>query len=48
MGSMHDELIVAKLNKTHNYYKDTFVMPDQIKQRLIAYVNFYRIQAGLT
>ena len=48
MGSLHDDLIVAKFNKTQNYYKDTFAMPEEIKQRLMAYVKFYKIQANLT
>ncbi len=47
MGSMHDELIVAKFNKTQDYHKDTFVMPDEIKQRLISFVNFYKASVDL-
>ena len=34
MGSFHDHLIVRKFNKTQDYYKDTFVMPNEIKRRL--------------
>jgi hypothetical protein len=45
MGSLHDDLIVAKLNKTQNYYKDTFAMPADIKERLVAYVDFYKSSA---
>lgn len=47
MGSLHDDLIVAKFKKTKDYHKDTFDMPDEIKQRLIAYVHFYKSQANL-
>ena len=46
MGSLHDDLIVAKLNKTKNYYKDTFAMPTDIKERLVAYVAFYKSAAS--
>ena len=46
MGSLHDDLIVAKLNKTQNYYKDTFAMPVDIKERLVAYVDFYKSSAS--
>ena len=48
MGSVHDDLIVANFNKTQNYHKDTFLMPFEIKQRLRAYVDFYKIQANLS
>jgi hypothetical protein len=48
MGSVHDELIIASFNKKQNYNKDTFEMPAEIKQRLIAYVAFYKIQANLS
>ncbi len=34
MGSLHDELIVRKFNKTQDYYKDTFEMPAEIRWRL--------------
>lgn len=44
MGSLHDKLIVAKLNKTKNYYKDTFAMPNEIKERLVKYLDFYNRQ----
>lgn len=46
MGSVHDDLIVASFNKTQNYRKDTFIIPTEIKQRLIAYVDFYKIQTN--
>jgi hypothetical protein len=46
MGSLHDDLIVAMLNKTQNYYKDTFAMPADIKERLVAYVAFYKSAAS--
>lgn len=48
MGSVHDDLIVASFNKTQNYHKDTFEMPTVIKQRLMAYVEFYKNQANLS
>lgn len=41
MGSMHDDLIVKKFEKSQNYYTDTFVMPKDIKQRLLSYVDKY-------
>jgi hypothetical protein len=34
MGSLHDELIAKKFNKSQHYYKDKFVMPYEIKRRL--------------
>ena len=34
MGSLHDELIAKKFDKTQHYYKDKFVMPDEIRLRL--------------
>ena len=47
MGSMHDTLITKKLNKTQGYYADTFPIPEDIKQRLIALTNKYQIAANL-
>ena len=41
MGSMHDELIARKFNKTQDYYKDTFVMPEEIRLRLKEYTEKY-------
>jgi hypothetical protein len=41
MGSKHDELIAKKFNKTQDYYKDTFVMPEDIKHRLIELTEKY-------
>ena len=41
MGSMHDTLIAKKLAKCQDYYSDTFVMPDDIKQRLQHYTSKY-------
>lgn len=41
MGSMHDELIAKKFNKTQDYYKDTFVMPEEIRLRLKEYTEKY-------
>ena len=43
MGSKHDKLITAKLNKTQDYYADTFPIPEDIKQRLIAFTNKFQI-----
>jgi hypothetical protein len=34
MGSLHDELIAKKFDKTQHYYKDKFVMPYEIRRRL--------------
>ena len=34
MGSLHDELIVRKFNKTQDYYKDVFSLPEEIRLRL--------------
>ena len=45
MGSLHDELIVAMFNKTQNYYKDNFSMPDEIKERLMSFIDFYKSSA---
>ena len=47
MGKVHDELVLANFNKTQDYHKDTFVMPIDIKNRLKAYVEFYKIQTEL-
>jgi hypothetical protein len=41
MGSMHDALIAKKFDQTQDYYNDTFVMPEDIKQRLINLTNKY-------
>lgn len=41
MGSMHDELIAKKFNKTQDYYKDAFVMPEEIRLRLKEYTEKY-------
>jgi hypothetical protein len=41
MGSLHDELIAKKFDKTQHYYKDKFIMPNDIKQRLIELVDKY-------
>lgn len=41
MGSLHDELIAKKFDKTQHYYKDTFVMPEEIRQRLKALTEKY-------
>ena len=34
MGSLHDELIAKKFNKSQHYYKDKFDMPVEIRLRL--------------
>jgi hypothetical protein len=41
MGSLHDELIVRKFNKKQDYYKDTFIMPEEIRLRLKALTEKY-------
>jgi hypothetical protein len=41
MGSLHDELIAKKFDKTQHYYKDKFVMPDEIRLRLEQLTNKY-------
>jgi hypothetical protein len=41
MGSLHDELIAKKFDKTQHYYKDKFVMPEEIRLRLEQLTNKY-------
>ena len=41
MGNFHDELIVRKFNKAQDYYKDTFIMPEEIRLRLKALTEKY-------
>ena len=41
MGSLHDELIAKKFDKTQHYYKDKFAMPDEIRLRLEQLTNKY-------
>jgi hypothetical protein len=41
MGSKHDELIAKKFDQSQDYYNDTFVIPDEIKQRLVNFTNKY-------
>ena len=41
MGSKHDELIAKKFDQSQDYYNDTFVIPDEIKQRLVNLTNKY-------
>ena len=36
MGSMHDELITKKFDKTQDYYSDRFELPTEIESRLTA------------
>lgn len=42
MGALHDELITEKFKNDQNYYNDTFEIPIEIKQRLIALVARYK------
>ena len=42
MGSLHDELIAKKFDKTQHYYKDKFVIPDEIRLRLEELTNKYQ------
>jgi len=42
MGSMHDTLIAKKIEKSQDYYADTFVIPEDIKQRLLTYTRQYQ------
>ena len=42
MGSLHDELIRKKFDKTQDYYKDTFPLPEEIKWRLINLTQKYK------
>ncbi len=41
MGALHDELIAKKFDKTQHYYKDKFVMSDEIRLRLEELTNKY-------
>lgn len=41
MGGMHDKLITEKFNKTQDYYKDTFELPADIRQRLTGLTQSY-------
>jgi hypothetical protein len=41
MGSLHDELITKKFDKTQHYYKDKFIMPDEIRVRLEQLISKY-------
>ncbi len=41
MGSLHDELIAKKFDKSQHYYKDKFIMPDEIRQRLVQLISKY-------
>ncbi len=41
MGGLHDELITKKFDKTQHYYKDKFLMPDEIRRRLIELTSKY-------
>lgn len=41
MGSMHDQLISKKFDKSQHYYKDKFVMPSEIRVRLEQLISKY-------
>ncbi len=41
MGGLHDELIAKKFDKTQHYYKDKFMMPDEIRRRLEQLISKY-------
>lgn len=41
MGSLHDELIAKKFDKSQHYYKDKFIMPAEIRLRLMHLINKY-------
>jgi len=44
MGSMHDKLVAHKFNKTQDYYKDTFVIPEPIRRRLVAVTEKFELR----
>jgi hypothetical protein len=41
MGSLHDQLISKKFDKSQHYYKDKFVMPSEIRVRLEQLISKY-------
>lgn len=41
MGNKHDELIAKKFDQSQDYYNDRFVIPDEIKHRLVNLTNKY-------
>lgn len=41
MGSLHDELIIKKFQKSSYYFDDTFQLPDDIRTRLVTIVDAY-------
>jgi len=41
MGDLHDELVSKKFQKQQDYNRDTFIIPDEIKSRLVAYTALY-------
>lgn len=41
MGTLHDELITKKFDKTQHYYKDNFVIPNEITGRLKQLISKY-------
>jgi len=44
MGSMHDDLIIKEFNKTQDYHKDTFEVPEEIIFRLKAWVSKFQFE----
>lgn len=42
MGGMHDTLIAKKFEKSQHYYVDTFELPEDIKNRLVIYVDKFK------
>ena len=44
MGNAHDEMVARKFDKTHDYYADTFALPEEIRQRLTALVEHCELQ----
>jgi len=44
MGNAHDEMVAKKFDKTHDYYADTFALPEEIRQRLTVLVEHCELQ----
>jgi len=44
MGNAHDEMVARKFDKTHDYYADTFALPEEIRQRLTVLVEHCELQ----
>ena len=47
MGSLHDELVIKKYNKTFDYNNDYFAIPNEIRERLTNYVNKFGLTDNL-